>query len=453
MTRVRASLLVLWLLLLLFSTMGMAPRQVKSLGFPKDFLWGGATSSHQVEGGNTNNDWYEWELKGLTKDLSGAAADHYNRYEEDFDLAKSLQHNSYRMSLEWSRIEPRQGEFNEAEVAHYRRYLEAARKRGLKTMVTLHHFTTPIWASRQGGFENPNMPAWFAQYTAFIVPKIGDLVDYWLTVNEPNVTALTGYVVGLTPPGIQDTSKAAVVLAGFLKSHAKAYQIIHTFYPQAQVSFAHHMRVFDPARWWHPGDRLLAGWVSNYWNNQLLESIKRGHIHLSIPFVISYDEPWPELEGTLDYVGINYYTRDMIKLALDKPEKFELLVKEGSARNDMDWEIYPKGLYRSIMTAASFGWPVIITENGLADSSDKQRKKFLCDHLQAMHDAIDDGADVRGYIHWALIDNWEWIFGFAPRFGLIEVDYKTQKRTVRPAADLFTEVIKHNSLAACEQLK
>lgn len=431
--------------------LGVAPKRSEPIVFPKGFLWGSATAAHQVEGRNTNNDWYEWEKAGKTRDPSGVADDHYNRYAEDFGLAQSMHQNVHRLSIEWSRIEPRQGFFSDAEVEHYRAVLKSARDHGLKTMVTLHHFTNPTWASSQGGWSNPEMARWFSEFVAYVVPKIGDLVDFWCTINEPNVMVLTGYVVGVTPPGKQDIKLAPMVLANLMKGHAKAYRLIHSFDRNAKVGFAHHMRVFEGYRWWTLVDPLVASWLDDFWNSQLLRAIKSGEIKFHIPFVLDYSEPWPELKGTLDWVGVNYYTRDFIKYDASKNPPFEIMVNEEAARNDLGWEIYPEGIYKSVMRAASWGWPVYITENGLADAEDKQRRAFLCDHLRELGYAIQDGADVRGYLHWSLLDNWEWIEGFSPRFGLVHVDYATQKRTIRSSALVLSEMARTNTLDLCRR--
>jgi beta-glucosidase len=258
---------------------------------------------------------------------------------------------------------------------------------------------------------------------------------------------LTGYVVGVSPPGKSDSKIGVKVLANLLKGHGRAYRIIHAEFPRAWVGFAHHMRVFQAYNWWNPGDLLVAAFIDDFWNNQILNSIKSGHLHLSVPFVVNYDEEWPELRGALDFVGVNYYTRDFVKLDFSSPALIDDLTKPGLPHNDLGWEIYPEGLYKVVMRAASFGWPVVITENGIADAADSQRGKFLCDHLTQLSYAIDDGADVRGYLHWALVDNWEWVNGFAARFGLVKVDYATQARTVRAGAKVLSDAAATNVLS------
>lgn len=445
--------LLLFLLLSGVLFLGIGGKRAQRLTFPEDFLWGSATAAHQVEGGNDNNDWHEWEQQGRIREPSGIAVDHWNRFEGDFDLAKELGHNAYRMSIEWSRVEREKGVFSWEVIQHYRKMLQAARDRGLKTFVTLHHFTNPIWAAKQGSWSNPEMYKWFGDFAAYVVPNVGDLVDYWVTVNEPNVTSLLGYAVGITPPGMQDQAKLGAVLANFMKAHAKAYHLIKAFYPKAPVGFAHHMRIFSPYRSWHPGDIFIAKVIDNFWNKQILSAMKTGVIKFSIPFLLDYNEEWPELAGTLDYVGVNYYTRDFLKLDLSSPQKFVLVPSDDVEHSDLGWEIYPKGLYDSINVAASYGYPVYITENGIADAKDAKRKSYICDHLREVAQAIEDGIDVRGYLHWSLMDNFEWVDGFKPRFGLIEIDYSTQERIIRPSARALADIIRTRGFDGCEPRK
>lgn len=426
--------------------------------FPTGFLWGVAVSSHQVEGGNDNNDWHRWEgeCRVANCERAGSAADHWNRYEEDYALARSLGANTFRTSLEWSRIEPRAGEFSAEAIAHYRRMLQAARSQGLKVMLTLHHFTLPLWLVDRGlgGWADPQIPQLFENYANHVVAELGDLVDYWITVNEPNVNMLLGHVAAISPPGLRDHTQAAPVLANFMKAHARAYHAIHARHPGAQVSISHHVRVFDPASRWNPLDRATASILGDFWNHQILRSIQTGRIDFSIPFVTSYAEDVPGLRGSLDYLGINYYSRDRVRFSMGAPQKFEIVPPPpGDNVTDVGWEIYPQGLERLIAELNPYGWPIIITENGLADADDSKRARFICSHLAALRRAMDAGADVRGYVHWSLMDNFEWSLGFAPRFGLAAVDYATQARTPRPSSAHFRQVAETGRIDGCDGLQ
>jgi beta-glucosidase len=432
---------------------GMAKRPRGPVSFPKDFYWGAASAAMQSEGGNENNNWAEWAALGKTKDLPGRAVDFWNRYDQDFALARQLNLNAFRMSVEWSRIEPSPGVYSEEAIQHYRQILSAAHARGLTTFVTIMHFTTPLWASHQGGWTNPEIPAWLERFTTQVAARLGDQIDYWITLNEPNVQMLTGYVAGVSPPGEQDLQHAILMYSNLIKAHGRAYHVIHDFFPDAKVGFAHHMRVFQPAQWWNPLDRIVAGFADRFWNTQILDAMTTGRLLLSIPFVAHHDEQLPWLAHTLDFVGVNYYTRNKIHFNLSSPTKFELAPPDPSGSyGDTGDEVYPEGFYQTLLVASSYGKPVYVTENGMVDAADVRRKRYICDHLLQLNYALQDGADVRGYIHWSLTDNWEWIYGFGPRCGLVWIDYSDLSRTVRPSGRLLSEIIQSNSLKACESL-
>jgi beta-glucosidase len=432
-----------------------APKPETPVTFPKDFLWGTATAAHQVEGNNTNNDWWEWEqtchLKDCEKSLD--AVDHYRRYESDLDIAQDLKMNVYRMSVEWARLEPTLGVFSQEEFDHYRAVLKATRARGMKTMVTLHHFTLPLWMAHlgKGGWMNPAIVIHFESYTAKVVQELGDLVDYWITLNEPTVNVLTAYVAGVSPPGQTDLKASPRALANMLKAHAKAYHAIHAKFPAAQVSISHHVRIIEPWRKWFVLDVLIAKYADAFWNDQFLEAIQTGNIRLRMPFIFNYRESYPELKGTLDFLGLNYYTREYMKFNPKAFGSIELITPTNVPRSDVGWEIYPRGFYRLLKRMSGFGWPILITENGLADTKDTQRLAFICSHLKAMGQAMQEGVNVRGYIHWSLMDNFEWSVGRSPRFGLVAIDYDNHlQRTIRPSAFGFRSIIEQSNLEVCQ---
>lgn len=428
--------------------MSRTPHVAADRTFPDGFLFGTATAAHQVEGGNTNNDYYEWEQQGRTP-AAGLADDEYHRYDEDLAIASSLGQNAFRLSLEWSRIEPRQGAYADAEIAHYIAELSDAHAHGLRTFVTLQHFTNPIWAADQGGWANDAMPRWFADYVAYVVPRIGTLVDYWLTVNEPNGNAFTSYLLGATPPGRSDVPTMGRALANYLKAHAAAYHLIHASFPSALVSFADHFRILDPARWWDPADRLMADVLSSFFNDQPLDAIATGHLRLAVPTLLDIEEDVPSLKGTLDFIGVNYYTRNLVRTDTGAPQGFVLENEPDAATSASGEEIYPAGLYRLLLALRRYHLPLVITENGIDDPTDGQRASFICGHLAAVAAAIAEGADVRGYLYWSLIDNYEWTSGYVPKYGLVAVDLATEQRTIRPSARLFAEIARTRSLAPC----
>lgn len=392
--------------------------------FPKNFLWGAATSAHQVEGGN-HNDWSEWELKNadrlareagkqyaalptwsLIKDqatdsqnyISGRACDHYHHFREDFDIAKSLGHNAHRFSIEWSRIEPEEGKFNDAEIEHYREVIKALRERGMEPFVTLWHLTLPLWFRDKGGWVSPDAATYFGRYAKRMAEELKE-VTFWITLNETNVYTGHGYWRGIWPPGKRSLWDYCIANHRLSQAHRKAYRAIHDTNPKAYVGVAHAMIYFT---------HFFAVLKNFFWNRLFLHSIK------------TY----------LDFIGINYYVSD----------------RPRSEHSDMGWGIDPEGLYDVLKQAARFGKPIFITENGLADVRDSQRGACIREHLDWMQKAMNEGAPVRGYFYWSLLDNFEWDKGFWPRFGLVEVDYTTRERKIRPSAYEYKKIIERGMI-------
>ncbi len=416
--------------------------------FPAGFLWGAATSSHQVEGQNTNSDWWAWETSGKVAEPSGDAADHFRRYREDFDIARSLNHNAYRFSLEWSRIEPREGEWSVEGLAHYRRKLEALRERGMEPVLTVYHYTLPQWLAEKGGWENPKIEDYFARFTERVAREYGGLVRWWLTFNEPVVQAFKGWILGQWPPGrVQDFPTALQVVRRMLRAHVKAYHAIHEARPDAMVSVAKHALALTPC---NPKRRLdrISVWARTYlFNHLFLDALHTGALRVPGLF-------WENLpqKRTLDFIGLNYYTRDFVRnTGFSLPglvgdictlEHHQSVGK----RNDLGWEIYPEGLAHFLRAYSRYRLPILITENGLPVENDEDRWTFIFLHLWQVARAIDEGIPVVGYLHWSLLDNYEWADGFKARFGLIGVDYATQARVVRESARRFARVIERNEL-------
>jgi len=416
--------------------------------FPQGFRWGTATSAHQVEGCNRNNDWWAFEqLPGRIHggDRSGRACDWWRRAEADFDRMVALHLNAHRLSVEWSRLEPQPGQVDETAVRRYRQMLQGLRERGLEPMVTLHHFTLPLWVARAGGWENPKVVGWFRDHARRCVEWFGDLVDLWVTVNEPNLVVVLGYLQGRHPPAVRNPRRALVAGRHLLEAHAAAYHAVHEVQPRARVGVAHHLRPMDPERPWHPLDRWVARWHSRWFNWSWLDVLCRGRA-----------PGWfgtgalPECAGTLDFVGVNYYTRDRVHFA---PWAVHLALgvhrpTRGAPTSDFGYgEIYPEGLLRVVRQVwRGYGKPVYVTENGLPDAQDRWRPRFLLDHLAALHAAVAEGAPVLGYYHWSLVDNFEWTEGWRMKFGLVAVDPSTQRRQPRPSASVYAEVCAANAL-------
>lgn len=401
--------------------------------FPEGFFWGSATSAYQVEGGIKNNDWAEAARRGMVPP-AGRACDHYNRHEEDFDIAKSLGQNAYRFSIEWARIEPEEGKFDKIEIEHYRKVLKALRERGIEPFVTLWHFTLPVWFARMGGFENPESPKIFSRYCEYVVKNLGqgsgvhpvksgeadakqfDGVRFWITINEPSIFALMGFLNGVGPPFKKwfrpfSLFRYLQTLENLAVSHNVVYQRIKTINPGFQIGVATQNMNFESNR--NPFNRLLAKFsIWLFWNHRFLQKIQKYQ----------------------DFIGLNYYIHKRFgdKAVYDK--------------SDRGWDIYPKGIYNVLMELKRHHKPVYITENGIADAKDTKRAKFIKEHLYWVKRAIDDKVDVRGYFYWSLLDVFEWEYGFESKFGLVEVDFKTMERTIRPSAYEYKKICEANSL-------
>lgn len=417
------------------------------LRFPPQFLWGTATSAHQVEGGNQNNDWWEWEqIPGHIKTgPSGMACDHWHRFPEDFDLAKEMGNNAHRFSLEWSRIEPQEGQWDREAIEHYRQVFLALRERGLEPFPTLHHFTNPLWLARDGGWENEKIAERFARYTAKVLEEFAEFARFWITINEPTVYVFSGYVQGLWPPQQKELSLGVRVLANLLRAHATAYQTIHKYRPDAQVGIAHAMSWYSPYHAFSPLDTLVGRLWGRIANWSVLNALTSGR--LSLPYGLGAEIP--EAAQTTDFLGINYYYRQ--RIIFDPSRNKELFSRPIPAPWAPDvpaWvgEIYPRGLYRLLKAMMPYSKPIYITENGMVDEQDRLRPKFILDHLTALHHAISEGAPVKGYFHWSLLDNFEWVEGTSARFGLVHVDFTTQKRTVKQSGQLYAEICKANAI-------
>jgi beta-glucosidase len=430
------------------------PTRGRETKFPEGFLWGTATAAHQVEGGNYLNDWWAWEqVPGHIKNSDSAelACDHYRRYEQDFDLLRSLYQNAHRLSIEWSRIEPRPGEFSTEAIRHYRNVLEALRARSMEPLVTIHHFTNPIWIANAGGWEAPETAERFAAFAVRTVDALHDLARYWITINEPTVIAYQGYIRGDWPPGKHyDLDRVARVLASLMRGHWLAYERIKARHPELQLGLAHHLRVFDPARPWMPVDRIVAAAFERVFNQTVIKTLARGQLVFPLTRVARDTGP----SHSQDFFGVNYYTRELVRFNRQyRAELFgERVLPASAPRSDLNWEIYPEGLYRTLRSIARPGLPVIVTENGIADARDALRPDYLLTHLTAVQRAIAAGVPVRGYLHWTAFDNFEWAEGYSAKFGLIACDPKTQERRPRPSARLYAEICRRNALPVSAEL-
>ncbi|MCC7543339.1 glycoside hydrolase family 1 protein [bacterium] len=413
------------------------------LVFPKDFLWGSATSAHQVEG-NQNNNWTDWEkeraaalargakkafdnpsvhwyrIKEAAVDpmnyISGRAVDHYRRYEEDFDYAKKLRHNAHRFSIEWSRIEPRRGGYDERQIEHYRKVIRALRRRGIEPLVTLHHFTLPHWVQAQGGFASARTVEDFARFAGKMASEYNEDVQWWCTVNEPELFASFSYYFGLWPPQSKNVFKASYAYYSvFVRAHKAAYKAIKHVNPHAMVGAAKNNSYYVVQ------DKVLSPLTysfAQWWGNHAF--FDRTHKYM-------------------DYLGLNYYFRFNIVKGR--------VIMDQQNPSDLGWGLHAEGLYEILKNLhGRYHLPVVVTEAGAADGQDEVRAWYIKELLRNIHRAMSEGVDVRGFMYWSLMDNFEWDKGFWPKFGLLEVDRKTMLRSVRPSAYEYAKVIRAGGL-------
>ena len=425
------------------------------LHFPEGFLWGTASSSHQCEGGNINNQWYRWEQQGriLTGEASGIADNWWENAERDFNLAEQMENNALRLSLEWSRIEPAEGRWDSAALDRYRQMLTNLRHRHIKPIVTLHHFTEPLWFADRGGFANEANIRFFVRYATYAVQTLKDLCDFWVTINEPNVYAAQGYVIGSSPPGERDIIRASQVLCNLVQAHVHAFYAIRRLQPEGQIGYCLHYRLFDPANRLSPLDSSAAAVQDTFFNWAILKAMETGKFTFPLNMLLA---PVVRAEAARDYHGVNYYTREMVRFDPALPAELfgRRFVRPGATCNDPGLddnfgEIYPKGIYRILKTVyrrTRGNKPLYITENGFSDAADNRRPRAILEHLAMVHRAIREGIPVRGYLHWSLVDNFEWNNGWGVRFGLIEVDQQTQRRIPRPSASMYGEICRANAI-------
>lgn len=421
------------------------------LNFPKGFRWGSAASAHQTEGGNYNS-WSEWEkIPGKINDGSTAniACNHYNRYETDFDLAKELGHQVHRFSIEWSRIEPKRGKWNEKEIDHYRSVIKALIGRDIQPMMTLHHFANPIWFRDIDAWLNPESPEMFGAYARKAAEAFSDLDIIWNTINEPMVVVSLGHLYGEFPPGIKDFGKAQEASKHLLMAHGQASSQIREVYDnlgrkQPQIAPVISTSYFMPENPDDENDVEMAKYLDNLYNQIWI----RGAVNAQIEEIDGSTSHYKALEGSTDFIGVNYYSRMVVSSKLDilagelPPKDPNLERCEG-----LDWEVYPEGYYHVLKSYwENYRKPIFLTENGIGTLDDSLRRRYLISHLQQVHRAIQEGVDIRGYLVWSLTDNFEWAQGYESHFGLIEVDYETQERIPRESAYMFKEIIENNGV-------
>ena len=453
------SLVAVWILTVFYFHISIPDNQwewdtidTESIRFPKSFAWGTSTAAHQVEGNNTNNNWYLWENQFDEKndprihngDKSGSAADHWNRYADDIKLMTELGVNHYRFSIEWSKIEPQKGKFDLKVIQHYRSLCESLLKSNITPVVTLHHFTHPIWFENIGAFENKENIDHFIEFSEFAFNNLKDLVPLWCTINEPSVYVSQGYFNGVFPPGKKDPILAARVLENLLNAHTKVYKHLKGLDggDQVQIGLVKNIFQFDPLRRWHLLDWIYSKVLNNVFTHSSLNYFKNGYSTFSLPGMVKRTMVNDDAVGAMDFIGLNYYSRMHVRGQASLSEPFLFEKRPQDIQTDMDYSIYPEGFYKALKTISTLKKPIYVTENGVADKGDKIREVFIKRYLYSLNKALKDGIDIRGYFYWTLMDNFEWAEGYKMKFGLYEVNFETQTRTLRKSSNFFIDIVK-----------
>lgn len=409
----------------------------------KGLLLGTATAATQIEGGDENNNWARFAKEGKVDDGTSPvrACDHYNRWREDIDLMAEMGMQIYRLGIEWSRIEPKRGDFRDDVLAHYREEIEYMKAKGIKPLLTLHHFTNPLWFEDAGGWTNRQSTEIFLDFAERVIDYLGDIVDDYITINEPNVYCLNSLFYGIWPPEKKSLSAFVKAYSNMTEAHVKCYQLIHNKRAQmgksrekTLVSFANHLRIFspeNPGNLWH---RFCARLTEYMFQTGITDAMMTGKCVFPV-----LRRPGVERGRYYDFIGINYYSRSTVSGIGDG-------VRRDSYKNDLGWEIYHDGLVDlSNLLSMEYGYdyPIFVTENGTCDNTDSFRPRFIYDQLKLISETENR---IERYYHWSFIDNFEWREGENARFGIVHLDYETQKRTVKNSGKLYADIIKNQGV-------
>lgn len=409
----------------------IAEHRHEKLSFPDGFMWGTATAGYQVEGDNEHADWWRWEKDNpkRVREPSGIAADHYHRYEEDLNLAKSLNTTLYRFSVEWSRIMPHEGSVDRHEFEHYRNMLNACRVRGIKTMVTLQHFALPQWVAEKGGWAWGGSVRAFAEFVKLVADECVGMADYWVTINEPLVIVSQGYITAVWPPARKNYFTAYRVYRHLVAAHKEGYKIIHECAKKkgvaVQVGAANNLVSVQAYNRHHFADRWYSWFIDRVWNHAFLDATA----------------------GTHDFLGVNYYFHQRVNPGKRRIMGAVVDIREEQRdMSDIGWEVYPEGLFEALLDISDYKLPIIITENGIATKNEDRRARYIVSYIKELYHAIAAGIDVRGYCYWSLLDNFEWEKGFNASFGLIEVKRPSLERVIKPSAKIYANIAKENGI-------
>lgn len=417
----------------------------EEIRFPDGFLWGTASSSHQAEGGNVHNDWSEWEEQPgriVHGQRSGRCNDFWNRFDEDFAFLAQLGLTQFRLSIEWSRVEPEEGRVDDAALSHYARMLESARQRGITPWVNLHHFAVPRWFAAKGGFLREENLSFWKRHVERVGRALMPLASHWHPINEANAYAAGAYLVGVMPPGLKDLAAFRQILRNTMLLYRDAYQTLKSIEPRAQVGTIHVFVPVFPADANCEEDVQRADTFDEHFNAVPLRALKDGVIALPG----ADPEPVDGLRGAADFFGANYYSAACVSHRAG--EGFTQYPPGQTRLNQIGSGVYPEGLLQVLrrLRDLDLGIPIYVAENGTGTDDDAWRIEYIRRHLEMVARAIGDGCDVRGYFHWTSVDNFEWHHGWTAQFGLIGFDPQTFERRPRPSAYWLGEVARRNAL-------
>lgn len=423
---------------------------MSELAFPDGFLWGAATAAHQVEGDNTNSDWWAFEHMRDTpcKEPSGTAIEHYKRYPRDIAVLAGLGLNTYRFSVEWARIEPIQGQFDEDQLDHYRKMVELCCKSKLTPMVTLNHFTLPKWLADRGGWLNPGVSRFFERYSKRVVEALGDRVDWYCTINEPGMVALGGYGGGFPfPPRLKGTDNWKTATTRLIEAHKASRAAIKGLRPSAMVGLTNAMTEWES----NAGGAAVVKYIRGQVEDVYLEAATEDDF-IGVQTYTRARVDLPRLAGIGASIGLAIPAVEKVFVSIYNSRQRELNGRVGhdpTTRNtQMGYEFRPQAVAATVRRAAKMlpGKPIVVTEHGVATADDRERVEFITEGLRSLHAVITDGIPLKGYIHWSAFDNFEWASGYSMTFGLVEVNRTTQERIVRPSGRLLGDVAQANEL-------
>lgn len=412
--------------------------------FPPDFVFGVATSAYQVEGG-IENDWSAWERAGKLHDPNarcGRACDHWSRFFDDVALIQRLHATAYRFSLEWARVEPVRGRWDDEAWAGYRARAEALVKAGIRPVVTLHHFTHPAWFHAETPWHEPSSLVAWQRYVTRCAEVLDGLDAAIITLNEPNVFLFGAYLAGVMPPGKKDGRLLYAAFANMVRAHAlaRAAFLARPRRTPLALGISQHFQVFAPERRWHPLDQALTRLADQNFNHAFPEALTTGTVAVQLPGFAAAKTRVDGAERSQDFLGLNYYTRSHLKFLAGPPfVAFRFKDVHQRGLTDIGWEYFPEGFGTVLGQARRYRLPVWVTENGLDDRSGARRTTFLYEHWRELLLAIEQGVDVTHYLHWSLMDNFEWLEAYGPRFGLYRVDFETLERHETPACGYFRQ--------------